>query len=49
MAETALRPIGDERPPNRPPLPDGLDPSAMVGLYRTMALLRKFELAAQAA
>jgi 2-oxoisovalerate dehydrogenase E1 component len=39
---------GDERP-NRPPLPESLTPERMIGLYRSMALLRKFELAAQIA
>ena len=34
---------------NRFPLPDGLSSEAMVGLYRSMVLLRKFELAAQVA
>jgi 2-oxoisovalerate dehydrogenase E1 component len=34
---------------NRLPLPDGLSPERMVALYRTMVLLRKFELAAQIA
>jgi 2-oxoisovalerate dehydrogenase E1 component len=34
---------------NRLPLPDGLDADRMVGLYRDMVLLRKFELAAQVA
>ncbi|MCC6716683.1 MAG: dehydrogenase, partial [Acetobacteraceae bacterium] len=34
---------------NRPPLPEGLTAEAMVRLYEQMALLRKFELAAQIA
>jgi 2-oxoisovalerate dehydrogenase E1 component len=34
---------------NRLSLPDGLDAPAMVALYRTMKLLRRFELAAQIA
>jgi 2-oxoisovalerate dehydrogenase E1 component len=32
--------------PNRPRLPDGLDAAALVRLYRTMQLLRRFEQAA---
>jgi 2-oxoisovalerate dehydrogenase E1 component len=49
MAQTALCPMPDRPFSNRVPLPDGLDAERMVGLYRDMVLLRKFELAAQVA
>src|SRR5215207_1682449 len=49
MAEAAARLESDEGLSNRPPLPEGLTAEAMIGLYRTMSLLRKFELAAQVA
>ena len=35
--------------PNRPVLPDGLDAEALLRLFERMALLRRFELAAQIA
>jgi 2-oxoisovalerate dehydrogenase E1 component len=49
MAQAATRPKPDRRLSNPLPLPDGLDPEGMAGLYRMMVLLRKFELAAQVA
>ncbi|WP_262268803.1 thiamine pyrophosphate-dependent enzyme [Microvirga yunnanensis] len=43
------RNIGREELSNRLPLPEGISAQAMLDLYRSMVLLRKFELAAQVA
>ena len=40
--------VADPRP-NRPPLPPGLEPEAMLRLYQQMVLLRRFEMVAQGA
>jgi 2-oxoisovalerate dehydrogenase E1 component len=49
MANIAAHPRPEPTLSNRLPLPNGLDAPSLVGLYRTMVLLRKFELAAQVA
>ena len=49
MKQTAARWHPGGELPNRMPLPDGLSAERMIGLYRTMVMLRKFELAAQIA
>jgi 2-oxoisovalerate dehydrogenase E1 component len=49
MAEAAARHKPDQSLSNRLPLPDSLNAEEMLGLYRMMVLLRKFELAAQVA
>jgi len=47
MKQTAARKHPAGELPNRLPLPDGISAERMIALYRTMVLLRKFELAAQ--
>jgi 2-oxoisovalerate dehydrogenase E1 component len=49
MTPSSARPALASPLPNRPALPDGLTAEAMLALYRQMALLRKFEMAAQVA
>src|SRR5215217_7391675 len=49
MAQPAHKDDTDPGLTNRVPIPPGLDPDSMMGLYRSRMLLRKFELAAQVA
>ncbi|MET0741795.1 MAG: thiamine pyrophosphate-dependent dehydrogenase E1 component subunit alpha, partial [Microvirga sp.] len=49
MAQPAHQDSIDPGLTNRVPVPPGLDPDRMIELYRSMTLLRKFELAAQIA